>query len=129
MQVNLKTLRKRSLSTARRIKRKLSVRKKVSGSPERPRISVFRSAKHIYAQAIDDTTGKTLAAASTLDKELKDAAKGVQKKDAAAKVGELIGRRLKEKGIEAAVFDRNGYRYHGRVAAVADGARQAGLKF
>lgn len=129
MQMNLKTLRKRSPTTAQRIKRKLTVRKKVSGDPARPRISVFRSAKHIYAQAIDDTTGATLASASTVDKSLRDDTKGVKKKDAAQKVGELLGKRLLEKGISKAVFDRNGYRYHGRVAAVATGAREAGLQF
>ena len=129
MQMNLKTLRKRSPTTAQRIKRKLSVRKKVSGAAARPRISVFRSAKHIYAQAIDDTTGATLAAASTVDKSFRDDAKGLKKSDAAQRVGELLGKRLLEKGIQKAVFDRNGYRYHGRVAAVAAGAREAGLQF
>lgn len=127
--MNLKTLRKRSPTTAQRIKRKLSVRKKLSGEAARPRISVFRSAKHIYVQAIDDTTGATLAAASTVDKAFRDDAKDMKKKDAAQRVGELLGKRLLEKGINKAVFDRNGYRYHGRVAAVAAGAREAGLQF
>lgn len=125
--LNLKTIRKRSPTTAQRLKRKLSVRKKVSGSSVRPRISVFRSAKHIYAQAIDDATGVTLAAASTVDNEFRDDVKGLRKKDAAQRVGVALGKRLLERGINTAVFDRNGYRYHGRVAAVAVGAREAGL--
>ena len=126
--LNLKTLRKRSPSKARRIKRKIGVRKHISGTAARPRVSVFKSAKHIYAQAIDDDTGQTLASASTVDKGLRAELSGLKKKDAAAKVGQKLAQRLKEKGVEAAVFDRNGYIYHGRVAAVADGAREGGIQ-
>lgn len=129
MQTNLKTLRKRSLPTARRIKRKMGIRKHTAGTSARPRLTVFKSAKHIYVQAIDDETGATIASASTLDKSLRSELTGLKKKDAAAKVGELVGKRLKDKGVEAAVFDRNGYVYHGRVAAVADGARETGIQF
>ena len=129
MQMNLKTLRKRSLPTARRIKRKMGIRKHTSGTAARPRLTVFKSAKHIYVQAIDDETGATIASASTLDKALRSELTGLKKKDAASKVGELLGKRLKDKGVEAAVFDRNGYVYHGRVAAVADGARETGIQF
>ena len=110
-----------------RLKRHLRVRKKIKGTPARPRLSVFRSSKHIYAQIIDDTKGVTLAAASSLDKEL-----GIDNGgnvEAARKVGELIAKRAKEKGIEAVVFDRGGYVYHGRIQALADAAREAGLQF
>lgn len=112
-----------------RLKRKKSIRKKVQGTNERPRLSVFRSDKHIYAQIIDDTRGATLIAASTLSPEYKqlDAVKG--KIDAAKRVGELIARKAQEGGISKVVFDRNGFIYHGRVQALADAARQAGLDF
>jgi large subunit ribosomal protein L18 len=112
-----------------RIKRKKRIRKKLSGGPERPRLTVFRSDKHIYAQIIDDTAGSTLAAASTLSPEYKhmDPLKG--KLAAAKKVGELIARIARDKGITKVVFDRNGFIYHGRVQALADAARQAGLDF
>lgn len=129
MKANLKSLRKKSPTTAQRVKRKLSVRKKISGTAERPRLSVFRSAKHIYVQAIDDEANVTLCSASTVDKDVRSAATGVKKKDAATQVGAALAKRLIEKGVKAAVFDRNGYRYHGRVAAVATGAREAGLEF
>lgn len=103
------------------------VRKKVRGSAERPRLAVFRSLQHIYVQAIDDESGVTLCQASSVDKDLRALSGG---NVAAAKaVGELIGRRLKEKGVEAVVFDRGGYLYHGRVRALADAARAAGLSF
>ena len=126
---NLQTLRKKNPTEARGVKRAMGVRKRVSGDEKRPRLTVFRSAKHIYAQAIDDETGKTLAAASTLDKEIKAEAAKAKKTDAAKLVGELVGKRLGARGVESCVFDRNGFRYHGRVAAVADGARESGLKF
>lgn len=129
MKANLKALRKSSPTTAQRVKRKLSVRKKISGTAERPRLSVFRSAKHIYVQAIDDDNNVTLAAASTIEKDVASAVNGVKKKDAAQQVGAALAKRLMEKGVKSAVFDRNGYRYHGRVAAVATGAREAGLEF
>ena len=110
-----------------RTRRKATIRKKVEGLPERPRLSVYRSLNHIYAQVIDDTANKTLAAASTLSPELKDG-KG-KKKDQAKEVGKLIAKKCQEKKIEAVVFDRNGFMYHGRIAAVAEGAREGGLKF
>lgn len=110
-----------------RARRKRRIRKKVSGSEARPRVSVFRSAKHIYAQAIDDARGATLVTVSTLS----DGLKGVEgtKTDEAKAVGAAIAKALKEKGIEEIIFDRNGYLYHGRVKALAEGAREAGLKF
>jgi len=112
-----------------RLKRKKRIRKKLSGSPERPRLTVFRSDKHIYAQIIDDTVGTTLATASTLSPEYKqlDPLKG--KLEAAKRVGELIARKAKVQGISKVVFDRSGYIYHGRVRALADAARKAGLDF
>ena len=110
-----------------RLRRKAHIRKKVEGSAERPRLSVYRSLHHIYAQVIDDVSGKTLAAASTLSPELKDG-KG-KKKELAKEVGKLVAKRCQEKQIAAVVFDRNGFVYHGRIAAVAEGAREGGLKF
>ena len=112
-----------------RRRRHLRVRKKVFGTPERPRLCVFRSNKHIYAQIIDDTVGRTLVAASTLDKDLRDKLEKTWNKEAAREVGKLIGKRALEKGITTVVFDRGGYKYHGRVKELADGAREAGLKF
>jgi len=109
--------------------RKLRIRKKISGTPERPRLSVYRSLQHIYAQVIDDTTGQTLAHASTLSPDLKGQLDESPKKDAAKKVGTLIAKKCAEKNITAVVFDRNGLAYHGRIAAVADGAREGGLQF
>lgn len=112
---------------ANRVKRHERVRKNVTGTPTRPRLNIYRSGKHIYAQIIDDTAGNTLASASTLDKTLNlDVTKN---KDAAKSVGELIGKRALEKGIESVVFDRGGFIYHGRVKELAEGAREAGLKF
>ena len=116
-----------------RERRKLRIRKRISGNVERPRLSVFRSAKHIYAQVVDDTTGKTLAHASTLSKELKGKLGSTEKpmdKTAEAKaVGKLIGEVCKAKKIDKVVFDRNGFIYHGRIKALADAAREAGLSF
>lgn len=108
-------------------RRKERVRKKIKGTTERPRLNVHRSNKHIYAQIIDDATGKTLVAASTKSKELEGL--DAKKVDAAKKVGETIGKLAMEKGIDKVVFDRSGYIYHGRIKALADGAREAGLKF
>jgi large subunit ribosomal protein L18 len=110
-----------------RYRRQSRIRRKVSGTPEKPRLSVFRSLNHIYVQAIDDATGKTLFSASS--KDIKGKTKGTGNKDAAKLVGELIASKCKEKGIEAVVFDRGGYIYHGRVKALAEAARSAGLKF
>lgn len=107
----------------RRTKIKYRVRNKISGSAERPRMSVFRSNKQIYVQIIDDLSGRTLAAASSLGLEK------MPKKEQAAKVGELIAQKAQEAGVQAVVFDRNGYLYHGRVKEVADAARKGGLKF
>ncbi len=112
-----------------RERRKQRVRKKIRGTAARPRLSVFRSARHIYVQVVDDDSGLTLASASTLSPELKDKVKGLNKRDAAKLVGEQIGSRIKEKGIERVVFDRNGFLYHGRVQALSEGARETGLKF
>jgi large subunit ribosomal protein L18 len=103
------------------------VRKKVSGTTERPRLSIFRSNRHISAQVIDDQTGLTVAAASTSETDLRSGLTG--NKDAAAKVGQLVAERAKSAGIEAVVFDRGGNKFHGRVAALAEAAREAGLKF
>lgn len=114
---------------AARQRRHLRVRKKVSGTSERPRLCVFRSIKHMYAQVIDDVSGVTLASASTLDGELRDHVKYGGNKEAAKAVGELVARRCIEKGIKEVVFDRGGNLYHGRVKALADGAREKGLKF
>lgn len=112
-----------------RERRKLRIRRKVNGTAERPRLSVFRSARHIYAQIIDDASGTTLAAASTLSKELEGQLAEDNKVDAAKKVGKLIAAACKEKGITKIVFDRNGYLYHGRVSALAQAAREGGLEF
>lgn len=111
-----------------RVKRKKRIRGKVEGTTERPRLTVFRSAKHIYAQVIDDTNGATLGAVSTLSKTVKNAL-GENKKDAAKAIGKAIADVCKTKGINKVVFDRNGYLYHGRVQALADGAREGGLDF
>ncbi len=108
----------------RRLKIKKGIRGKISGTTERPRLSVFRSNKQIYAQVIDDTTGRTLAAASSLKMEEK-----APKKEMAAKVGEMIAKNAQEAGIQTVVFDRNGYLYHGRIKELADAARNGGLKF
>lgn len=107
----------------------MRVRKKVSGTAERPRMTVFRSNKQIYVQFIDDLHGVTLAAASSLDKEVADQLKGVNKSQEAAVVGKLAAQRAASKGIVTVSFDRNGYLYHGRVKQLADAAREGGLKF
>lgn len=112
-----------------RERRKLRIRRKINGTMERPRLSVFRSAKHIYAQVVDDVAGKTIAHMSTLNKDVKGAISEANKTDAAKKVGAAIAATLKSKGINKVVFDRNGYLYHGRIKALADGAREAGLEF
>jgi large subunit ribosomal protein L18 len=112
-----------------RIKRKTRVRKKISGSTERPRLNVFKSARHIYAQIIDDTTGCTLAAASTLLEVVESELKSTGNIEAASKVGAEIARRALEKNIKSVVFDRSGFLYHGRVKALADAARENGLSF
>jgi large subunit ribosomal protein L18 len=112
-----------------RERRKLRIRRKISGTPERPRLSVFRSAKHIYAQCVDDVGGQTVAHASTLSRDVRGDAGEGNKLDAAKKVGAAIAKLLLAKGIDQVVFDRSGYLYHGRIRALADAAREAGLKF
>lgn len=112
-----------------RKKRHARIRRTVTGTDVRPRLNVFRSAKHIYAQLIDDVTGSTIVSASTMDKEVKDTVSNGGNVEAAQKVGELIAKRAKEKGYESVVFDRGGYLYHGRIQALAEAARTAGLQF
>ena len=112
-----------------RERRKLRIRHKVSGTTERPRLSVFRSLKHIYAQVVDDVAGKTVAHCCTLAKDVKGPADEANKSDAAKLVGKTIAAQLKAKGITKVVFDRNGYLYHGRIKALAEGAREGGLEF
>jgi large subunit ribosomal protein L18 len=116
-------------ASAARIRRHRRVRKKIRGSAERPRLCVYRSLTHIYVQVVDDDSGRTLVAASDLDAELRSDGKAGTKTAVAGKVGALIGRRSRETGIERVIFDRGGYKYHGRVKALADAAREAGLKF
>jgi large subunit ribosomal protein L18 len=112
-----------------RKRRKYRIRRKVQGSPARPRLTVFRSAKHIYAQVIDDTRSRTLAAASTLSPDLRTTLGEDSKTNAAQKVGALLAKVCLERQIDRVVFDRNGYMYHGRIRALADAAREGGLKF
>ena len=118
-------------STDSWMKRKARIRKKVFGSPDRPRLTVYKSLKHTYAQVVDDFSGETLACASELDKALRESLKDAKtnKTEIAGKVGALLAQRCAEKNITTVVFDRNGYPYHGRVSAVAEAARKAGLDF
>ena len=117
---------KRPNTNAQRLKRHKRVRAKISGTPEMPRLNVFRSEANIYAQVIDDVNGVTLASASSLDKAIEGYGGNIA---AATAVGKLVAERAKAKGIETVVFDRGGYLYHGRVAELAEGAREGGLKF
>ncbi len=121
-----KTKQYKSPSLARRMRRKRGLRKRIIGMPDRPRLSVFRSNCHFYAQIIDDMAGRTLASASTNEK---GASKAVCNCSVTAELGKKLGARAKEAGVETVVFDRSGFRYHGRIKAFADGAREAGLKF
>ena len=114
---------------ARRVARHARVRRKVVGTAERPRLSVFRSLHHIYAQVIDDTRGVTLASASSLEGELRSDRNGQKKAEVSKRVGALVAERARSNGIESVVFDRGGYKYHGRVKALADAAREGGLAF
>jgi large subunit ribosomal protein L18 len=123
--MRLTTRKHSAVKDVARAKKKARIRKKVAGATERPRLCIFRSTKHIYAQVIDDVTGKTLASASTLDVE---GSKNANKNSATA-IGKEIAKRAQQKNIKAVVFDRNGYLYHGRVKALAEGAREAGLQF
>ena len=116
-------------SVAARKRRHARVRKSVSGTAARPRLNVFRSSAHIYAQVIDDTVGRTLAAASDLDADIVAATKGKTKTERAQAVGKAVAERARANGVELVVFDRGGYQYHGRVQALADAAREAGLGF
>ncbi len=120
------SVRELSDKLRKRVQRKHHVRKTLSGTPEKPRMTVFKSNRNLFVQVIDDTVGGTLAAASTLEESLKAIKRDVE---GAAKLGEEIGKRLKEKHVESVVFDRNGYKYHGIVKAIADGARKAGIQF
>ena len=113
----------------KRERRKHSIRKKVNGTAERPRLTVFRSSKHIYAQVVNDVAHQTIATASTLDEQIIPQLAGLKKSERAKKIGAAIAEKLKAKGIDKVVFDRNGYIYHGRIMALADAAREAGLKF
>lgn len=112
-----------------RLSRKRRIRKKVNGTAARPRLTVYKSLKHIYAQVVDDVAGRTLAHASTLSPEVREGLQGLKKRDAARKVGELVAKKCLEQKIDRVVFDRNGFVYHGRIAAVAAAAREGGLQF
>jgi large subunit ribosomal protein L18 len=116
----------RSIARARRHTR---VRKNLQGTADRPRLNVYRSLSGIYVQVIDDQSGKTLVSASTVDRDLRERLKGMKKADQAKMIGQAIAERAKNKGIQAVVFDRGGYRYIGRIKALADGAREGGLQF
>ena len=118
-----------NLRTESRLKRKKRIRKKLVGTGNRPRLCVFRSAKHIYAQVIDDSLGKTLVAASSMEKTVRENPDAKNKVAMATTVGKILGQRAIEKGFRKVVFDRNGFLYHGRIKAVSEGAREAGLEF
>ena len=122
-------MREQTIKVQRRERRKEGIRKKVSGTADQPRLTVFRSLQHIYAQIIDDTKGVTLCEASTKSKDLAGEVKYGGNATAAKRVGQILADRAKAKGIASVCFDRNGYRYHGRIKALADAAREGGLKF
>ena len=122
-------MKRKKTSYAARLRRHKRVRKKVRGTAEKPRLAVYRSLSHIYAQVIDDEAGHTLAAASDLEETTRGKVNGKHKSDVAKLVGELVGQRAKEHGITQVVFDRGGHQFHGRVKSVAEGAREAGLTF
>ena len=125
----MSSINQQSLVKKRRVRRQLRVRKRLFGTPERPRLAIFRSSKHIYAQVINDETGTTLASAGTLDPAIKAELKSGGNKAAATAVGKLIADRAKQAGIDKICFDRRSYKYHGRVAALADAVREGGLQF
>jgi len=127
MKYDLRAIGKKNKAQALHMRRKARIRKTVVGSEVRPRLSVFKSAKHISVQAIDDSTAKTIASAGSLDVALRERVKGLKKVEAAKLVGEALAEKLKAAQFETAVFDRNGFRYTGRIAALADGLRGAGL--
>ena len=118
-----------NLRAQARLKRKKRIHKKIVGTTSRPRLCVFRSTKHIYAQLIDDSSGQTLAAASSMEKSVREVPETKNKVAVAQTVGKIIGQRALQKGVKQIVFDRNGFLYHGRVKAVSEGAREAGLEF
>jgi large subunit ribosomal protein L18 len=120
---------KTNLKKQAHLKRKKRIRKRISGTPERPRLSVFRSSRQIYAQIINDVDGRTLVSASSVEKKIKEQPKFENKIAVASFIGKLVAERAIEKGLKEVVFDRNGFLYHGRVQAVSNGAREAGLKF
>lgn len=122
-------MKKTKTMRAARIRRHIRVRKRVNGTPERPRLCVFRSLSHIYAQVIDDVSGTTLAAASDLEPSVKGQLAGKKKSDVATLIGELVAERAKDKGVTKVVFDRGGYPFHGRIKALAEAARTGGLEF
>jgi large subunit ribosomal protein L18 len=124
-----RAVKQRQAVQIRRERRQRHVRKRLSGTPERPRLAVFRSSKHIYAQVINDQTGRTLASASSLDPEIRTQTAYGGNKSAASIVGRLVAQRAKQAGIDKICFDRRSYKYHGRIQALADAAREAGLKF
>lgn len=129
MKGRLEVAKKKNEKRGLRLKRKVRVRKKIVGDSTRPRLSVFRSSEQIYVQAIDDAKGVTISQACSLEKEAKASIRGMKKLEVAKVVGGLVGKRLVAAGVEKVVFDRNGCRYEGRIAAVAEGAREAGLNF
>lgn len=120
---------KKNIMKDRRQRRKRTIRNNILGTPTRPRVSVFRSNKHIYVQVIDDLSGHTLVSASSVEKGFRAEGDDLEKIEQARQIGKVLAQRVQEKGIDKIVFDRNGFIYHGRVAAVADGAREGGLKF
>ena len=122
-------MKKTKTPTAARIRRHRRVRRRLSGTPERPRLAVFRSLSHIYAQVIDDSSGRTLVAASDLEADLRSQRDGKKKAQVAGLVGDALARKAVEKGIKAVVFDRGGFKFHGRVKALAEAARKGGLSF
>lgn len=128
MKYDLRAIGKKNKAFALHLRRKARIRKIVSGTSERPRLSVFKTAKHIYVQAIDDTGAKTLASAGSLEPSIKERIKGLKKVEIAKLVGEVLGDKLKAANLASAVFDRNGFRYTGRVAALAEGVRSRGLQ-
>ncbi len=121
-------IRKPSRKEARE-KRHYRLRNKISGTPTRPRLAVFRSNKHIYAQIIDDVAGNTIVSASTMEKAIAETLKSTSNVEAASEIGKIIGKRAVEKGIQEIIFDRGGYVYHGKIKALAESAREAGLQF
>jgi large subunit ribosomal protein L18 len=122
-------MRKTKTPRAARRRRHVRVRKTVSGTPERPRLAVYRSLNHVYAQIIDDTVGQTLVSATDLEAGVRKGLDGKKKSEVAQLVGEALAKKAKEKGIDRVVLDRGGYKYHGRVKALAEGARKGGLSF